>query len=137
MSSRSPSGEPPDDLDFVIPTPRPSVGVRSSTVSSAAAALTIAGLFSLVGAALVGGAGGSSLQIGLVGGFGVTQLVIATLVFRQVPVGRPAGLVAAGVGFVFGLVRVLDGAGAAALDLVAYAFVIWALATNEEAFRRE
>jgi hypothetical protein len=136
MNTRRPSDDPPDELDFVIPTPRPSVGVRPSMVAVAAAALAIAGLFSLVGAALVGGAGGSSLQVGFVGGFGVAQLVIAVLVFRQVPIGRPAGLAAAGVGFVFGLVRVLDGTGAAALDLVAYAFIIWALATNEAAFRR-
>ena len=136
MSSQPPAGEPNDDLDFVIPTPLPVVGARSSTVSAAAAALAIAGLFSIAGAFLVAGAGGSAATIGFVGVFGVTQLVVAVLVFRQVPVARSAGLVVGGVGLVFAIVRLLDGTGVALLDLAAYAFVIWALATSGEAFRR-
>ena len=136
MSSQPPAGEPNEDLDFVVPTPPPTIGVRSSTVSTAAAALAIAGLFTVAGAVLVAGTGGSGLVAALVGALGAVQLVIAVLVYRQVPIGRPAGLVVAVVGLVFGLVRLIDGTGIAALDLVVYAFVIWALATNREAFDR-
>jgi len=136
MSSQPPAGESHEDLDFVVPTPPPVVGVRSSTISTAAAALAIAGLFTVAGAVLVAGTGGTDLMVALVGTLGVIQMVVAVLVFRQVQVGRPAGLVVAAVGFVFGLVRVIDGTGIAALDLAVYAFVIWALATNREAFGR-
>jgi hypothetical protein len=136
MSSQPPAGDPHEDLDFVVPTPPPAVGVRSSTISTAAAALAIAGLFTVAGAVLVAGTGGSDLMVGLVGALGVIQLVVAVLVFRQVPIGRPAGLVVAAVGFVFGLVRLIDGTGVAVLDVAVYAFVIWALATNREAFGR-
>jgi hypothetical protein len=136
MSSQPPAGEPHEDLDFVVPTPPPVIGMRSSTVSTAAAALAIAGLFTVVGAVLVAGTGGAELVVALVGALGAVQLVVAVLVFRQAPIGRPAGLVVAAVGFVFGLVRLIDGTGIAALDLVVYAFVLWALATNREAFQR-
>jgi hypothetical protein len=136
MSSQPPGREPPQDLDFVVPTPPPAVRARPSAISTAAAALAIAGLFTLAGAALVAGTGGSKLAIGLGGALGVIQLIVAVLIFRQVPMGRPAGLVVAVVGFAFGLVRAIDGAGVAVLDLAVYAFVIWALATNREAFRR-
>jgi hypothetical protein len=135
MSSQPPVGEPPQDLDFVIPTPQVVHG-RSSTVAAAAGALAIAGLFAVAGAALVAGTGGSATQIVLVGAFGVAQLATAVLVFRQVPVGRPVGIALAAIGVVFGLVRLIDGTGIALLDLVAYAFVVWALATSGDAFRR-
>lgn len=136
MSSQPPTGEPQEDLDFEIPTPMAATGVRSSTVSAAAAALAIAGLFSIAGAALIAGTGTSGLTVGLVGAFGVIQLLVAILVFLQVPAGRPAGVVLAAVGFVFGLVRLIDGTAIAALDLAAYAFVIWALASSRTAFQR-
>lgn len=136
MSSQPPAGEPHEDLDFVVPTPPPAIGVRSSTVSTAAAALAIAGLFTVAGAVLVAGTGGTESVVALVGALGAMQLVVAVLVYRQTPIGRPAGLVVAAVGFVLGLVRLIDGTGIAALDLVVYAFVLWALATNREAFRR-
>jgi len=135
MSSQTPVGEPPEDLDFVIPTPQLVQG-RSPTVAAAAGALAIAGLFSIAGAALVTGTGGSPIQIGLVAAFGLSQLAASILVFRQVPSGRPAGIGLAAIGFVFGLVRLIDGTGIALLDLIAYAFVIWALATSGSAFRR-
>ena len=136
MSSQPPGPEQPPDLDFVVPTPPPAVGSRPSEIATAAAALVIAGVFTGAGAVLVAGTGGSSLVVGLVGALGVIQLIVAVLVYRQVPIGRPAGLVVAVVGFVFGLVRVIDGTGIAVLDLAVYAFVIWALATNREAFQR-
>jgi hypothetical protein len=136
MSSQPPAGEPHEDLDFVVPTPPPAVGIRSSTISTAGAALAIAGLFTVAGTALVAGAGGSDLTVALVGALGVIQLVVAVLVFRQVSIGRPAGLVVAAVGFFLGLVRLIDGTGVALLDLAVYSFVIWALATNREAFER-
>jgi hypothetical protein len=136
MSAQPPAGQPPDDLDFVIPTPRAIRG-RSQTVSAAAGILAIAGLLSLVGAALISGVGGSGAQVGLAGAFGVVQLSVAVLVFRQVPVGRTAGLGIALVGLVFGFVRLLDGSVNAVLALASYGIVIWALASNGGAFRRE
>ncbi len=135
MSAQPPVGEPPDDMDFVIPTPRAARG-RSQTVSAAAGALAIAGFFSLAGAALIGGVGGSGAQVGIAGAFGVVQLSVAVLVFRQAPVGRTAGLGIASVGLVFGLVRLPDGSVNALLAMAAYGFVIWALASSGAAFRR-
>ena len=135
MSSQPPVGDLPEDLDFVIPTPKVVRG-RSSTVAAAAGALAIAGLFAVAGAALVAGTGGSATQIVLVGAFGIGQLLSAVLVFRQSPIGRTVGLALAAIGLVFGLVRLIDGTGIALLDLVAYAFVIWALATSGDAFRQ-
>jgi hypothetical protein len=136
MDSQPPGREPPQDLDFVVPTPPPAVGVRPSAVSTAAAARALAGLFTLAGAVLLAGTGGEGLLVGLVGALGVIQLIVAVLVFRQVPIGRPAGLVVAALGLVFGIVRAIDGTAIAILDLAVYAFVIWALATNREAFQR-
>jgi len=135
MSAQPPPDEPPDDVDFVIPTPR-TAGGRSQAVSGAAGALAIAGLFSLAGAVLIGGVGGSGAQVGIAGAFGVVQLIVAVLVFRQVPVGRTGGLGIAAVGIVFGLVRLRDGSANAVLALAAYGFVIWALASSGAAFRR-
>jgi hypothetical protein len=105
-------------------------------VSAAGGALGIAGVFTLAGALLFAVAGGSGYQVALVVVFGVALLVVAVLVYRHVPIGRQAGLMLASLGLVFGVSRLIGGSGNAAVDLFAYCFVIWALATSRDAFRQ-
>lgn len=131
-----PQPRAPEDLDFEVPTPIEGPTRRSPTVSAAAGALAIAGLFSMAGAGLVATAGGSTSLIGFAVAFGVVQLSVALLVFRLQPLGRSAGIGVAIVGLAFGVSRLIDGTGVALLELIAYGFVLWVLATSGRAFRR-
>jgi len=129
-------GNAGDPLGFRVPTPPRDPPRRPMAVAAAAAALGLAGLFSGAGTVLLAGTGASTAAIALAAVFAAILLVSAALVFVMVPWARGLGIAVAAAGVVFALVRLAGGTKEAALDLVAYGYVLFALGTNGPAFRR-
>ncbi|HVF07006.1 MAG TPA: hypothetical protein VNC60_00355 [Actinomycetota bacterium] len=116
------------------------------------AAVTIAGVLLVVAGVFAGFAGllilttGDGATIEGVGGGGVTLPVVVTLVLalgeiasgvlvlRSLALGRPLGLVIAGLGVAGGFADI--GSPRSLVTIAIFGFVVVVLATNAEAFRR-
>lgn len=116
------------------------------------AAVTIAGVLLVVAGVFAGFAGllilttGDGATIEGVGGGGVTLPVVVTLVLalgeiasgvlvlRGLALGRPLGLVIAGLGVAGGFADI--GSPRSLVTMAIFGFVVFVLATNAEAFRR-
>ena len=129
-------GDGRDHLGFEVPTPPPEPRRRPTRIAAAAAALAIAGMFSGAGTLLLSGTGASTATVAFAAGFGGLLLASAVLVFLMIPWARGLGIAVAAIGLVFGVVRIVDGTEQALIDLIAYGYVLFTLATSGDAFRR-
>ena len=148
------------DRQMPPPPPRPPsleswehvVGTRGAGSPRRPAAVTIAGVLLVVAGVFAGFASllilttGNGATIEGVGGGGVTLPVVVTLVLalgeiasgvlvlRGSALGRPMGLVVAGLGVAGGFADL--GSPRSLVTMAIFGFVVFVLATNSEAFRR-
>jgi hypothetical protein len=139
-----PPEQPSDPLGFPVPVPKESRPRRSPSVTAAAVILILTGALSAIGFLVVistpseGQASGRFVQgAALVFlSFFAINLLAGVLVLRLRPNGRSIGLLAAGIGVVFGLARLESSPGQALITLAFDGFVLWVLITEGHAFGR-
>ena len=118
---------------------------RPAAVTIAGVLLIVAGGFAALagllivltgdGATIEGfGAGEPTLAMVLALVLAVLEIVSGLLVLRVTPAGRTLGMVVAGIGIVGGLIAIASPQGVVTVAI--FGFVVFALVTNPDAFRR-
>jgi len=108
-------------------------------VTGAACALIVVGVLTLLAALFVSNLDidrsvvGAVMVVAFVVGAG--NLLAGILVLRLSPGGRILGFIFAGLGVFGGIVQLGANPGSSIVSLAVDGFVIWALATNRDAFR--
>lgn len=128
------AGVPGIRVPAAIPAPRR----RPGPVTGAGWALIVVGALTVVAGLFVSSLGVDTgavafvtILVLLIGG---GNLLAGVLVLRLHPAGRVLGFVFAGLGLVGGLAQLSNNPGSAIISLAVDGFIIWALATNGEAF---
>jgi hypothetical protein len=140
---------PPDrpDLPFgdlgtpgsTMPSPLAGPARRPGVVTAAACALIVVGALTLLAVLLISSLNidasivAAVIVIALLVGAG--NLLAGVLVLRLSPAGRTLGFIFAGLGLFGSVVQLGQNPGSSIVMLVVDGFVIWALATNRDAFR--
>ncbi|MEO8476495.1 MAG: hypothetical protein ABI572_05510 [Actinomycetota bacterium] len=111
---------------------------RPGPVSGAGWALVVIGALTVLAGLFLSSIGIDSSTVVvamiLVLTIGAGNILAGVLVLRLRPLGRTLGFVFAGLGFVGGLAQLSGRPGSAIITLMADGFILWALATNREAF---
>jgi hypothetical protein len=119
---------------------------RPGALTGAAWALIVSGALTALVGLVVASSEGSVSTVGLEGdtgsifaavflAIGGIRILAGVLILRLSGVGRGLGFIVAGIGVIGGLAQLSGAAGSALITLVVDGFVLWALATNGEAFR--
>jgi hypothetical protein len=122
-----------EDYDLAVPTPQAAPRRRTPTIAVAALVLALSGLLPLI--TVVAFRPGGRATIGLAV-LGVAELVGALLVFALHPFGRPLGIGLGCIGIVLGVVSAASSPANGLVTLALNGFVIYALASSGQAFRR-
>ena len=116
--------------------PAPPAPPRPGTVTAAGWALIVTGVLTSAAGLFVSSFGIEQSVVAIVTIFvlaiGAAGILAGILVLRLSPTGRVLGFVVAGLGLASGLLQ-FDSS--SILTLAANGFILWALATNGEAFR--
>jgi hypothetical protein len=96
----------------------------------------VAGALSILSALLYFGAGGAFVLTGLINiAIGAISIWAGLQVLQLREQGRMTGLILAGIGAVFALLALIQGATLAFINLALDAFVLYALVTTRQEFR--
>ena len=116
--------------DIEVPEPTPSQ-VRPPLLTTAAIVLMVAGIMNALYFALFRPEGSTAVIVVLVA---VAQVMGATLVFLRHQAGYLAGLGMGAIGVVLGLARIPADAASGLITVALSVYVIWAVASNRQAF---
>jgi hypothetical protein len=122
-----------------VPTPMAGPRRRPGPVTGAGWALIVIGALTTLAGLFVSSLGidGSSVAVVtiIVLAMGVGNVLAGVLVLRLSSTGRVLGFVFSGLGLAGGLAQLSGNPGSAMITLAVDGFILWALATNGEAFR--
>jgi uncharacterized membrane protein HdeD (DUF308 family) len=122
-----------EDYDLTVPTPQAAPRRRTPTIAVAALVLAFSGLLPLITAVAFRPSGGATIALIVLG---VAELAGAVLVFALHPLGRPLGIGLGCIGIVLGIVSATSAPASGLVTLALNGFVIYALASSGQAFRR-
>ncbi len=140
-----PPGSPDDPFPgtpgFQVPVPMSGPPRRPGPVSVAGWALVVIGALTVLAGLFLSSIGIDESAVAvamiIVLAMGAGNILAGVLVLRLRPLGRTLGFVFAGLGFVGGLAQLSGRPGSAIVTLAVDGFILWALATNRQAFVRQ
>ena len=130
---RAPSLE---SWEHVVEAPVPGAHRRPAAVTIAGVLLVVAGVFAGFAGLLIltTGDGGATLPVAVTMVLACSEIGSGVLVLRGHALGRPLGLVIAGLGIAGGFADI--GSPRSLVTIAVFGFVVFALVKNAETFRR-
>jgi hypothetical protein len=122
-----------------MPSPVAGPARRPGAVTGAAWALIVVGGLTLLGGAFISSLGIDASIVAVVTVIvlliGAGNVLAGVLTLRLSPTGRMLGFIFAGLGLFGGIVQLGRNPGSSIVTHAVDGFIIWALATNRDAFR--